>query len=195
MEDWSASLFLFFSSSGLLFSWWFSLWYFSPLSSISWVFCPSSCSPSRLPVRSFDPLCFSRFLRSVRVLFSVFLPLFFCSLPLVFLFVSVLWSPLSMCFRSSLSPPPPVFLFVPPCSFPSVRPCSALWFFLLFFFFLLPSALPSLAFIKLENAWSWATCASGDLHVRPCLRKSRGPKALSLLHPFWHLEIDRVGEG
>ncbi|KAJ6865680.1 hypothetical protein NC652_037521 [Populus alba x Populus x berolinensis] len=34
-----------------------------------------------------------------------------------------------------------------------------------------------------------------DLHVRPCLRKSRGLKALSLLHPFWNLEIHRVGEG
>ena len=33
-----------------------------------------------------------------------------------------------------------------------------------------------------------------DLHDRPCLRKSRGLKALSLLHSFWNLEIHRVGE-
>ncbi|KAJ6920746.1 hypothetical protein NC651_014356 [Populus alba x Populus x berolinensis] len=72
------------------------------MSSFSWVFCSSSCSPSRLPVRSFSPVFFS---------FSPFCSrcscLYFCvRFPWSSFFVSVLWSSLSMCFRSSLFVPP-----------------------------------------------------------------------------------------
>jgi len=113
-------------------------------------FCSSSCSPSRLPVRSFYPVFFSFspfcvcFVQGVPASFFVFaspgLPFRFC--PLV---------PPCPCVFVLLCPP---FLFscsFPPCSFSSVRPCSALWFLLLSVFLLLPSGLPSLAFIMHDH--------------------------------------------
>jgi hypothetical protein len=84
----------------------------------------------------------------------------------------------------SVPPPPHVFLFVPPCSFPSVRPCSALWFFLLFFFFSPPFCSPFSGFYKARECMIMSDLREWRPARSPLFEEKPGAKSPVIASPI-----------